>query len=123
MFINAITKVAILVLAAVGVISAVPLEVRDHEDFEYKMLQASNWYRSQHGANALSWDQGLADYAANHASYCTRNHSVRIQLTSQFTIHHLFLSFAVLILNLSHCRAVLMAKTWSLGTGLPRLAG
>ncbi|KAM3559088.1 hypothetical protein ARSEF4850_004278 [Beauveria asiatica] len=75
MFINAITKVAILVLAAVGVISAMPLEVRDHEDFEYKMLQATNWYRSQHGANALSWDRSLADYAANHASYCTRDHS------------------------------------------------
>ncbi|TQV98132.1 hypothetical protein V2A60_006185 [Cordyceps javanica] len=75
MFANAIGNGAVLALAVLGTISAAPLEARDHDDFNNKMLEATNWYRSQHGANDVSWDHGLADYASNHARTCVRNHS------------------------------------------------
>ncbi|OAQ96839.1 hypothetical protein LLEC1_03878 [Akanthomyces lecanii] len=72
---NVLTKAAVLAIAAVGSISAAPLEVRGPEDFQEMMLQTTNWYRSQHSAEPVSWDQDLADYATNHANTCTNGHS------------------------------------------------
>ena len=79
---NALTKAAVLALAAIGSVSAAPLDVRAHEDFQEMMLQTTNWYRSQHGAEPVSWDQGLADYAVNYANACAKGHSVRNVLTA-----------------------------------------
>ncbi|KAJ4150208.1 hypothetical protein LMH87_010967 [Akanthomyces muscarius] len=72
---NVLTKAAVLALAAIGSVSAAPLEVRAHEDFQEMMLKTTNWYRSQHGAEPVSWDQGLADYAVNYANTCAKGHS------------------------------------------------
>ncbi|OAA70289.1 Allergen V5/Tpx-1-related protein [Cordyceps fumosorosea ARSEF 2679] len=75
MFTSAVTKTAVLALVAVGAVSSAPLETRDRDDFKNKMLEGTNWYRSQHGAKALSWDQDLEDYAANYARACLKQHS------------------------------------------------
>lgn len=80
MFAKTITKRAIQALVLVGAASTAPLVSRDRDDFNEKMLEVTNWYRAQHGANPVSWDDGLADYATNYAKTCPMGHSVRPHL-------------------------------------------
>ncbi len=84
MFTNVLTKATVLALAAIGSSSATPLEARN--DFSEKMLEATNWWRAQHGANPVSWDQSLADAATDWANQCQMRHSVRSSHT--FTLTH-----------------------------------
>jgi len=40
------------------------------------VLNSTNYYRAQHQASALTWDDGLATYAQNYANECAWQHSV-----------------------------------------------
>lgn len=40
------------------------------------VLNSTNYYRAQHQANAISWDDSLASYAQNYAQKCIWQHSV-----------------------------------------------
>jgi len=44
------------------------------------VLNSTNYYRAQHQANPLRWDDSLASYAQNHAQQCLFEHSVRVLL-------------------------------------------
>ncbi|KAK1071202.1 hypothetical protein LTR74_003583 [Friedmanniomyces endolithicus] len=39
------------------------------------VLNSTNYYRAQHQAGALTWDDGLASYAQNYANKCSWQHS------------------------------------------------
>lgn len=45
-------------------------------DFQSAMIAAHNFYRSEHNASALTWNDTSAKYAANWASKCNFKHSV-----------------------------------------------
>ncbi|KAJ6783794.1 hypothetical protein PWT90_04397 [Aphanocladium album] len=66
-------KTATFALAAMAAASPVQLEAREHDDFRNEVLAAHNWYRSQHSAAPLNWDEGLANYALNWARQCSEN--------------------------------------------------
>jgi uncharacterized protein YkwD len=44
--------------------------------FQAAVLNSTNYYRSQHQAQALSWDENLASYAQDYAEKCQWQHSV-----------------------------------------------
>lgn len=79
------SKTAILALAAVASASPVSVEARDieareHDDFKNQMIAAHNWYRGQHSAAPLQWDNNLANNAHAWAAKCSENprHQVRL---------------------------------------------
>ncbi|KAM3510873.1 hypothetical protein MY11210_005476 [Beauveria gryllotalpidicola] len=45
----------------------------DSSDFKSQMLAAHNWYRAQHSAAPLEWDDDLASNALAWASKCSEN--------------------------------------------------
>ncbi|KGQ06273.1 Cell wall protein PRY3 [Beauveria bassiana D1-5] len=45
----------------------------DSSDFKSQMLAAHNWYRGQHSAAALKWDDNLASKSLAWASKCSEN--------------------------------------------------
>lgn len=78
MLADVFSKAAVLALAAVG--SATPvsvesrdIEAREHDDFRKEMLAAHNWYRGQHSAAPLAWDDNLAGNAHAWAAKCSEN--------------------------------------------------
>ena len=75
-----LSKAAIVACAAVAAATPVTLEAREHDDFKKEMLAAHNWYRGQHSAAPLKWDDGLAKNALNWAKRCSENprHQVRV---------------------------------------------
>ena len=84
MHITGFIKASVLALAAASVASPVPeLEPRKFENFKKQMLDAQNWYRGQHGAAPLTWNDNLARNAKDWASKCSTNprHQVRTDLT------------------------------------------
>lgn len=50
--------------------------------FRDAVLNSTNLYRSQHQANALTWDKNLASYAQDHADDCKFAHTVSSVLHS-----------------------------------------
>ena len=59
--------------------------------FRDAVLNSTNLYRSQHQANALTWDKNLASYAQDHADDCKFAHTVSLksaQLTSSGYLTH-----------------------------------
>lgn len=80
MHITAFLTASALALATTSVASPVPeLEPRVFENFRKQMLDAQNWYRDQHGAAPLTWNDNLAQNAKNWASKCSTDprHQVR----------------------------------------------
>lgn len=53
--------------------------------FQATVLNSTNYYRAQHQASALTWDNELSVYAQDYAKKCLWQHSVR---SSHFLIHH-----------------------------------
>lgn len=45
-------------------------------EFRSSILNSTNFYRAQHNATALTWNQSLATYAATYAEKCLWKHSV-----------------------------------------------
>jgi len=45
--------------------------------FQSAVLNSTNYYRAQHQAGSLSWDDSLAQYAQDYAEKCQWKHSVR----------------------------------------------
>lgn len=76
MLFDIFSKVAVLALARVATATPVSLEAREHDDFKQQTLAAHNWYRSQHGAAPLEWDDDLENNARNWAQQCVQNHQV-----------------------------------------------
>ncbi|KID86053.1 Allergen V5/Tpx-1-related protein [Metarhizium guizhouense ARSEF 977] len=62
-------------LTATGMAMAAPTEKRQSGDFKGEMLAAHNFFRSQHGADPLTWDDGLANKAQKWAQGCKFQHS------------------------------------------------
>jgi len=46
------------------------------DSFQSAVLNSTNYYRGQHQASALTWDDTLAKYAETHAQACIWQHSV-----------------------------------------------
>lgn len=46
------------------------------QSFQDAVLNSTNYYRSQHQANPLRWDDSLASYAQDYAQKCVFEHSV-----------------------------------------------
>lgn len=46
-------------------------------DFRSSVLNSTNFYRKQHNATDLTWNNSLATYAASYAEKCLWEHSVR----------------------------------------------
>lgn len=57
-----------------------PTSYTSLDDFENAVLQVTNDYRSAHDADALVWNETLAEYARNWAEVCIWQHSVRLPL-------------------------------------------
>ncbi|EGX88927.1 secretion pathway protein Sls2/Rcy1, putative [Cordyceps militaris CM01] len=68
MLANVFSKAAILALATAA--SASPVSV-EGSDFKKQTLDAHNWYRHQHSAAPLVWDDKLASNAESWASQCS----------------------------------------------------
>jgi uncharacterized protein YkwD len=49
-------------------------------DFQSALIAAHNFFRDEHNASALSWNDTSAKYAANWAKPCIFKHSVRYTL-------------------------------------------
>lgn len=47
--------------------------------FQTAILNSTNYYRAQHQAKAMSWDDKLANYAQEYAQKCIWKHSVSIR--------------------------------------------
>lgn len=45
-------------------------------DFQSALLTAHNFFRDEHNATALTWNDTSASYGANHAKACIFQHSV-----------------------------------------------
>ena len=45
-------------------------------DFQSALLKAHNFFRDEHNATALTWNDTSASYAANYAKGCAFKHSV-----------------------------------------------
>ena len=48
-------------------------------DFQSSILNSTNFYRKQHNASDLIWNNSLATYAASYAEKCLWAHSVRFR--------------------------------------------
>ncbi|TWU74604.1 hypothetical protein ED733_000997 [Metarhizium rileyi] len=64
------------VLAATGLSAAAPTQVEERQggDFQGEMIAAHNFYRGQHDAKPLSWNNNLAIDAQNWANTCNWAH-------------------------------------------------
>lgn len=66
-------------LAVAGLAMAVqanPISLQERDDFQSSILDVHNWYRAQHGAPPLYWDQDSANVAQGWANQCDFNHNV-----------------------------------------------
>lgn len=48
------------------------------QSFQNAVLDSTNYYRGQHQANPLRWDDSLASYAQDYAQKCVFEHSVSL---------------------------------------------
>ncbi|MCJ1263277.1 hypothetical protein MMC22_003147 [Lobaria immixta] len=55
----------------------VPPTYSSDADFRSSVLNSTNFYRKQHNASDLTWNNSLATYAASYAEKCLWEHSVR----------------------------------------------
>lgn len=69
-------------LAALASATPVAMEARQSGDFRQEMLDAHNFFRAQHGANPVSWNDDAANVAQNWANQCQWQHQV-----SSFFMH------------------------------------
>ncbi|OCK83900.1 hypothetical protein K432DRAFT_379040 [Lepidopterella palustris CBS 459.81] len=53
-------------------------EYTDDRAFKNAVLNTSNYYRAQHNASALSWNESLADFAQEWGNGCVFMHSVSL---------------------------------------------
>lgn len=78
------TTLAAVGTALAGVASSSPVEARAPTgNFKDVMIKGHNWYRDQHAAAALRWDDGAAANAANWVKNCKFEHQVRASFLSQ----------------------------------------
>lgn len=63
-------------LTATGMAMAAPAKREPSGDFKGQMLDAHNFFRKQHSADPLVWDDKLATKALNWAKGCQWGHSV-----------------------------------------------
>lgn len=73
---SSISKLAMLGFAAVASATPVAMEARQSGDFRQEMLDAHNFFRAQHGANPVSWNDDAAAVAQNWANQCRWQHQV-----------------------------------------------
>ena len=53
-----------------------------NSDFQNAILNSTNFYRDEHNASAVTWNDSLASFGASYANGCKFVHSVRISDTS-----------------------------------------
>jgi uncharacterized protein YkwD len=56
------------------------------QDFQNDMLAATNFYRSEHGVAAVTWNATSAKYAVDWSSKCNFAHSVRLLSSSNLLL-------------------------------------
>jgi hypothetical protein len=57
--------------------SAASKDWTDDKAFENSILNSTNFYRREHNATALNWNDSLASYAQDWVDKCQFKHSVR----------------------------------------------
>ncbi|OAQ68639.1 extracellular SCP domain-containing protein Pry1 [Pochonia chlamydosporia 170] len=64
-------------LAVSGIVAAAPteLEARQSGNFKAEMIEAHNFFRGQHSAQPLTWNENLANKAQSWANTCNWSHS------------------------------------------------
>ena len=62
-------------LAATQTVLQEPTDYTSDEQFQTDILNSTNFYRSQHNASALAWNDTLADYAADYVTGCNFAHT------------------------------------------------
>lgn len=79
------------VVALAGSTGATPIDLnaRDSSSFNNEMLAAHNYYRAQHGASPLRWNNQLANNAQNWANRCRFGHQVRRSMNKHHFLLHI----------------------------------
>lgn len=74
----AVTSFTALTAAVVASVAAAsPIKARDPmDDFQNVMINGHNWYRGEHAATALTWDDDAASNAAAWVNNCVFEHQV-----------------------------------------------
>ena len=70
-----------VVVSTVTVAAAQPTNAPSYVDdqkFQSAVLNSTNFYRDEHNATALKWNDSLADYASSYAGNCKFQHSVSL---------------------------------------------
>ncbi|KAG6006859.1 hypothetical protein E4U21_006666 [Claviceps maximensis] len=62
------------ILLMLAVVSASPTPRADSTDFKSQMLASHNYFRGQHSANPLAWDNSLASSSQTWANTCNFSH-------------------------------------------------
>lgn len=62
------------------------------QSFQDAVLNSTNYYRAQHQASPLQWDDSLASYAQDYAKKCVFEHSVRSRLSFHLTPNQLIVA-------------------------------
>lgn len=79
-----ITGLVALTATLISTVSCSPLEVRatavspsylNDTEFKRVMLEAHNFYRTQHGVGPLTWNEKQANVSANYTAKCVFKHS------------------------------------------------
>ena len=116
---------AISTITITGNAPAVPTSssYTSDSDFKSSMLKAHNFYRGEHNASNLSWNDTSAEYASNWANACVFKHSVSIFLSTLSYLSRLkkqtkTLSEWTKVTNLT--RLVQLARTSPRDTRMPR---
>jgi uncharacterized protein YkwD len=61
---------------AVSTPAATSSQYTSDSDFQSALLTAHNFFRDEHNATALTWNDTSANYGANYAKACAFQHSV-----------------------------------------------
>ena len=62
-------------LASTQTVLQDPTDYTSDEQFQSDILNSTNFYRAQHNASNVSWNDTLADYAANYVTGCNFAHT------------------------------------------------
>jgi hypothetical protein len=83
----ALTSVSTITVSETAPATPTSTSYTNDQTFQSDMLAATNFYRSEHGVAAVTWNATSAQYALNWSSKCVFKHSVCIYLLSSLSVH------------------------------------